>query len=76
MKGPWIMNTLELRLVDRYETDNGQALVVELGIDGQSVANFGVDSYGIDLVEYKRSISQDGKYFILTCGCGISLGSC
>lgn len=68
------MNKLELLLVEHTDPDDDNDyayLFVETLIDGARVTPFGVHRYATDLSEFEKSLTHDGKFYIITCSCGI-----
>ena len=61
------MNTLTI--TNSVQThDDGRYFVVELAVDGSPVSDF--TWYATDLAALKRSVTESGEHFILTCWCG------
>lgn len=63
------MNTLEVRpeLIER--ASGSFVLLAAMLVDGEPVADFGW--FATWLLELQRSVREGGKYFLLTCWCGM-----
>lgn len=64
------MNKLELQSkIYRFDDDDNLYFVSIILVDGESIVDFSY--YATSLAELKDSIQHNGKYFILTCWCGV-----
>ncbi|MGI0481499.1 hypothetical protein ACN4EE_11995 [Geminocystis sp. CENA526] len=64
------MNKLELQSkIYRFDNDDNLYFVSIILVDGDSIVDFFY--YATSLTELKDSLENNGKYFILTCWCGV-----
>ncbi|NCO73662.1 MAG: hypothetical protein GW795_15060 [Cyanobacteria bacterium] len=64
------MNKLDLHSkIYRFDNDDNLYFVTIILVDGKPIADFSY--YATSLTELNNTLKQNGKYFILTCWCGV-----
>ena len=67
------MNTIAVRTrIERDPEDGRDRIVPKILVDGQPLVDFDGRGLGADVGQLQQSVSEDGEFFIVTCGCGVA----